>query len=173
MTELKASWETMGRQSIVRVCTEQANYAHFSMVRNPSYLADGANTMVFHPLYVEKPWRRQGIATELVSAAARLAIEAGVTELRGQVESQHTLRIFRRLFGEERLSFLDRDPVKRSLVALPLSSAQAIASLERAEAYEDDVDSREIGLVTSIDVDGVDTANLATATLTDRLHWYA
>lgn len=105
--------------------------------------------------------RRSGLGTRLVSALTRRVLEHGGVVLHGSVESQHTLRIFRRLFGESRMSFTDVVPRPEGSpgpvvgVQLPITLDQAIASLEQAETHESDPESRDIGLGVSIDLTGL------------------
>ena len=105
-----------------------------------------ANT---HPNY-----RRRGHLTRLTSALAHLSIGLGFSEIGGWVESQYTLQAFARIFGEERLTYRDYH-VSPPTFELPMSLRQAVGSLERAEAYEDDLESSESGFGVDIDLSGL------------------
>lgn len=76
----------------------------------------------------------------------------------GSVESQHTLKIFSKMFGDSRLAYSDIDPVSQKEVPLPITTGQAIQSLERAERYEADLEDRLHGIVTTVGLTGFDPA---------------
>jgi hypothetical protein len=75
------------------------------------------------------------VATQLVSALSHMAINHGVTTAYGFVESQHTLRIFRRIVGDDGIRYTTPDPITKEPIR---DTDQAIHALERAETYEQD-----------------------------------
>jgi GNAT superfamily N-acetyltransferase len=112
-------------------------------------------------LYVSGSYRVSGVATRLVSALADTAIEHGATTLYGTVESQYTLRAFRHIVPDDSaLRYYDTDPNTGQDVELPMTTAQAIMSLELAEQYEPDLENRVRGFEVYIDTTGIDRAAL-------------
>jgi len=119
---------------------------------------NGGGKFTFLDLFVSPAdVRGTGLGTRLVSAMTRLALEKSAANIEGVVTSQHTLKIFRRLFAEERLSFFDQG------VHLPMVTEQAICSLERAEEYEDNLEHRELGVWTRVDLTGLNNRDLEKA----------
>ena len=80
--------------------------------------------------------------------------------LHGEAMSQHTLKIFSRLFGADAIRYYDVDPVSREDIELPISTAEAILSLEQAESLENNLEDRQIGFSVFIDLTGVDPDTL-------------
>lgn len=85
-------------------------------------------------LQVNPELREQGIGTRLASAMAYVAKSEGLENLHSAVDSPHTIRIFKKLFHEKDVTFLDIDPSSRQMVELPMTFEQAILSLERVQA---------------------------------------
>lgn len=108
---------------------------------------------------------RRGHATRLVSALAYMALDNNVTQISGAVESQHTIKILDKLFGDDRVTYQDCVPGTEDSVSLPMTNQQAIGSLERAEAFEEDPNHRSLGVIVAVDLSGIDTAMLEKPTI--------
>lgn len=115
----------------------------------------GDNYCCVGVLYTNPELRQHGIATRLVSSLAYLGIKYGLATINGTVESQHVVRIFRKLFGEDAVGFYEQRPRIVELQPLPITMDQAVSSLELAAQHERDLEYRMLGLHFSIDLASV------------------
>jgi hypothetical protein len=111
-------------------------------------------------LHVIPEARRNKLATRLVSALAYVAISHNVQYLETTVESQHTLKIFRNLFGAQNISYFDANHYIEHRIEFPITTQEAIASLERAEQFETDLDNRDIHLNVRVSLSEVEPSKL-------------
>jgi hypothetical protein len=95
--------------------------------------------------------RRQGIAGKLVSNLAGAALHYGVATFEGPVSSEHTLKIFDKLFGEDNIEYYDYDNENKG-VYLPMTNSQAISSLERAAEFESSLEWRDHNIEVVVDL---------------------
>lgn len=114
-------------------------------------------------LKVSKELRGQHIGERLVKAALARGKALGATVFTTAVESQYALNIFVSIFGED-IEFSTPEPKKegRGLqeIQLPaMTAAEARASLERAETYEADPESREHGIYITAPVSALNTTD--------------
>lgn len=89
--------------------------------------------MSLQPLFIEEAYRQRGAATRLMSTLAHVAVKANVDDLCVSAESEHTLRILHKLFGEERLDYIDEVPDGNGgfkKAPWSLSTEAAISNLE-------------------------------------------
>jgi len=107
-------------------------------------------------LWVDKPFRGQGIGEQLVRTVFSEVKKRGVNEVVGPIESPYALHIRRRVLGEAALSFLARgrdaglgDDVH---IPLPATFDQMVDSLTRTEAYEVDLEERKHGIIVRADL---------------------
>jgi len=117
------------------------------LVNNP----DGTKSFTFLSLHVKPEMRRQGIASKLVSNLAGAALHYGVTTFEGPVSSEHTLKIFDKLFGEDNIEYYDYDN-ENNRVYLPMTNSQAISSLERAAEFESSLEWRDHNIEVVVDL---------------------
>lgn len=102
---------------------------------------------VLNHLWVPPELREQGIATRLVSAVGWLATRyANDLGLMARVESPYTMRILKGLWGAEALRFVDVDDELEVEDMRTLTADGAVAALERATAFESDLDKRQWGV---------------------------
>ena len=104
--------------------------------------SDGIKSFTYLSLHVKPEMRRQGIASKLVSNLAAAAIYYGANSFEGSVSSEHTLKIFDKLFGEDNIEYYDYDN-ENNRVYLPMTNSQAISSLERAANFESSLEWRD------------------------------
>ncbi|NBW29584.1 GNAT family N-acetyltransferase [bacterium] len=104
--------------------------------------SDGTKSFTYLSLHVKPEMRRNGIASELVSSLAAAAIHYGANTFEGSVSSEHTLKIFAKLFGEDNIEYYDYDN-ENNRVYLPMTNEQAISSLERATEFESNLEWRD------------------------------
>lgn len=104
--------------------------------------------------------RERGYAKQLLGAMAYIALREHAARLEVAVESPYVLRALRRVFSDDGLSFYDATPYEPDGVRLPLSINDAIESLERATAYEDNLDHRRHGVVVHADFKHVKSESL-------------
>lgn len=109
-------------------------------------------------LWVEPVKRGNGYGEQLMSETVRLGIMLGAKKLVGHVESEYSLRIRAKLFGESALHFYDDGDSTNGEITpeiadeLPITYEQAIQSLQRASDSEDDLEDRKIGFDVEIDL---------------------
>lgn len=99
--------------------------------------------------------RRQGIASKLVSNLAAAAIHYGANSFEGSVSSEHTLKIFDKLFGEDNIEYYDYDN-ENNRVYLPMTNSQAISSLERAASFESNLEWRDHNIEVDVNLSDPD-----------------
>ena len=117
------------------------------LVNNP----DGTKSFTFLSLHVKPEMRRQGIAGKLVSNLAGAALHYGITTFEGPVSSEHTLKIFDKLFGEDNIEYYNND-YKKNRFYLPMTNSQAISSLERAAEFESSLEWRDHNIEVVVDL---------------------
>ena len=117
------------------------------LVNNP----DGTKSFTYLSLHVKPEMRRQGIASKLVSNLAAAAIHYGANSFEGSVSSEHTLKIFDKLFGEDNIEYFDYDNENKR-VYLPLTNIQAISSLDRATNFESNLEWRDHNIEAVVDL---------------------
>lgn len=111
--------------------------------------------LLYGSLRVHEDYRGSGAATRLISALAYLGLAYGAMTLYGAAESQHTLRFIRRLAREDAITYYDVIPDGGGYVPLPLSTTQAIQSLELAGTFEPDLENRGIALNVHVELSGI------------------
>jgi hypothetical protein len=136
-------FEHWGKQG---VRLSMASGAYFSGDLIPASEDDLRPSIHFYGIYVPVDERGTGVASRLVAKMAEIAVEHGATYLLGHVESQHMIKVFRKLVGDENLDFATFDPVESTTHQVPLTPDQAIASLERAENHEENLEARAFGI---------------------------
>lgn len=77
--------------------------------------------------------RKQGIGERLVRYFAAQSILNDAVEMTSEVVNGTVIRIFQRVFGDERLSFFHKDEDGK-LLTLPIDAVEAARSLDKAEA---------------------------------------
>lgn len=118
---------------------------------NPSELT----TADFH---VDEQRRERGIGTQLLMGAVAVAKEQGATKFVASVESPEAMHIRQKLFGEN-MKFSDYDPTTKTEITVPITTEQAIQSLNRATEFEYDLEFREHGFMVEVDLNSVDTSD--------------
>jgi hypothetical protein len=97
-----------------------------------------------------------GIGERLVRSLGALAHKYGYPKLDTALNSQYSLDIFNRLFGEDRMSFRSissTEPVKASV---PSSYLEARRLLVEFEQFEVDLHNRDRGINTDVNLVGLD-----------------
>lgn len=112
-----------------------------------------------YALTVEPAYRGQGMGEMLVRKLVEVASDLGASKLVGHIESQYALDIRARVFGKGAIRFFDdrdENPDADDFIAvyneLPITFDQARQSLVRAEAYEEDLEFRQIGFNVEVDL---------------------
>lgn len=117
--------------------------------------SDGIKSFTYLSLHVKPEMRRQGIASKLVSNLAAAAIHYGANSFEGSVSSEHTLKIFDKLFGEDNIEYYDYDN-ENNRVYLPMTNSQAISSLERAASFESNLEWRDHNIEVDVNLSDPD-----------------
>ena len=94
--------------------------------------------------WVLPEYRGRGLGETMMRSVIETGITLGANKIEGFIESQHTIRIRERLFGDA-IEYSD-ELESGEKVILPISNAQAIAILEQAELFEQDLERRTIGI---------------------------
>ena len=110
--------------------------------------------MVMSRLRVNPRVRNEGISKRLISALGHVAKQNQATIMLGQVESQYTVKALADVFGEDTLRYA-LHPGEPEVIALPMTTADAVSSLEIAETFERDLERREIGFGFIVDLSQV------------------
>lgn len=93
---------------------------------------------------------RRGKGTHLVGVFAREAIARGATALHSTIINKQAMRNRARIFGEHNLTFVGRSPDGAEIV-LPMTSAQASMSIQRAEEHADRWDEEGVAWPSDFD----------------------
>ena len=114
-------------------------------------------------LFVEEQARGLGVGEKLVRRLLAEARKRNVETMRGHIESEYALDIRARIFGEEALKFFHDNPEgskeehPEQYAELPITFAQARASLVRARESEEDLEKRSIGFDVEVDISTFDS----------------
>jgi GNAT superfamily N-acetyltransferase len=102
-----------------------------------SGISDASTCWIRGQLEVAEELRENKIATRLVQAMSYLALKYGATVSWGKIDSPYTVRIHRKIFGDENIKFYEhtiKSPDK--LIALPLDTDQAIEFLDGSDGED-------------------------------------
>lgn len=140
---------------------------HANSLEGMLYIPDGIDRsvngeieMVMSRLTVNPRLRRHGVSKRLISALGHVAKQNRAAFLIGQVESQYTIMAMADVFGAENLSYNDIPPGETDSLYLPMTTPEAVSSLERAEKFETDPEHREIGFGFVVDLSRVAMSGL-------------
>lgn len=158
MEQVQARWLEPGRLFDLELFISDPDVARFSALFDRG--EDGDLQVEFGDLRVHPEHRESGLATRLANALIYLAIDRGAQTLSGSIDSQHSLKILRHMFGDNHLNFSDIDPATQQLVQLPITIDEAIEILERAEKFEIDTEYREKDLIVHADLTAIDASKL-------------
>ncbi|MDB5163334.1 MAG: hypothetical protein JWO54_606 [Candidatus Saccharibacteria bacterium] len=113
------------------------------------------NTLWVEPI---KGLRGHGIGERLVRALVVESKKIGVESINGHIESEYSLDIVKRVFGEQAVKFFHDTPdgtideYPEQFAELPISFQQARQSLVRAGSEEYALDHRSFGFDIEVDI---------------------
>jgi len=129
-----------------------------AIVAGDVYETDPAVKMSLQPLCVKEEYRRRGAATRIMSALTHVAVKANVDILAVSAESEHTLRILHRLFGDERMNYIDEVPDGRGGFKPAPWSLSTEAAIRDLESYPTIREKEAHPICLDIDLRGLDPA---------------
>jgi GNAT superfamily N-acetyltransferase len=119
-----------------------------SLPHNPHFLGEFDETgerLFLHELEVNQDLRGRGIATRLMKAMIYAGKAEGANIMHSDVDSPHSVRIFKKIFPETAVKYYDIDPETNERVELPMLFDEAIASLERHQEHRKEVEDADRG----------------------------
>jgi hypothetical protein len=132
---------------------------------------DPDNEAFLYLIEVPEDLRGHGIATRIMGSLAYHLLNNGYDKLVTSVDSEYTIKIFRRLFGEENIRFRDYSPEPRQEYVLPMTVDQAIASIggrDRGwnfrEYNDQNVPEKELFINVDVDLRALSTSGPETPT---------